>query len=133
MGTRRTKPAISHVSIVSSNAETLDGLQNYFSNVGVAARCTRAIKNFDAIAAEHVTVAVIFPDDYVRADVIALVRKLRRSRPHFLAILITREPQQFAAVTDTDGFSPAPVLLPKPSFGWDILDAIRAHASRGQA
>ena len=29
---------------------------------------------------------------------------------------------------DLDDGSVAPVVLPKPAFGWTILDAIRAHA-----
>jgi hypothetical protein len=134
MDPRRSKqPASSSVSILSSNPETLDGLQGYLNRLGVVARCARTIQHFDTIAPKQVTVAVIFPDDYVHAEVVALVKKLRRLRPQLLTLLVTHEPQRFFSVVAVDGRSIAPVLLPKPSFGWDILDAIRAHALAEQA
>ena len=51
-----------------------------------------------------------------------------RARPRFLALLVTREPRRYRAVIEADARSVTPLVLPKPSFGWDILDAIRAHA-----
>jgi hypothetical protein len=60
--------------------------------------------------------------------VLTIVRELRRARPRLLSLIVTREPQRFLDVMQDDGRSCPPVMLPRPSFGWDILDAVRAHA-----
>jgi hypothetical protein len=115
--------------IVSANPETLDGLQSYLGGAGLAGLCIRDIHGLRNLAPEGATAAVIFPDDFDDQDVMTLIRELRRTRPQLLSLLVTREPQRFRDVVRDDGRSLAPILLPKPSFGWDILDAIRAHTA----
>jgi hypothetical protein len=127
--TGRKSPFSIYVSIVSNNPETLDGLQAYLGEAGVPSHCTRALEKFDVVAPQCATATVIFPDDFPEEDVVKLVQDLRRARPRLLALLVTRQPQRFLAVPTPDGRSLPLVVLPKPSFGWDILDAIRAHAS----
>ena len=124
---RKSRTSI-YVSILSANPETLDGLQSYLDGVGVQSHCTRALSDIDMVAPQCATAAVIFPDDFQDDRVLALVRRLRHTRPHLLALLVTREPQRFHAVAEADDDSMPAIVLPKPSFGWDILDAIRAHA-----
>jgi hypothetical protein len=101
---------------------------------GVTSHCTSNVAELATIAPREATAAVIFPDGFADAEVIALVRRLRRARPELCALLITRKPQRFASVLQADGRSVPPIVLPTPSFGWEILDAIRAHdptASKG--
>jgi len=117
-----------YVSIVSKNPETLDGLQAYLKQVGVPSHGTRAVRDLDMAAPEFATAAVIFPDDFEDHEALALLRELRRLRPRLLALIVTREPTRFRSVTGPDGHSLPPIVLPRGSFGWDILDAIRAHA-----
>jgi hypothetical protein len=117
-----------YVAIVSNNPETLDGLQSYFKQAGVPSHGTRAVHDLGMVAPEFATAAVIFPDDFKSDEALLLVRELRRLRPRLLALIVTREPNRFRSVTDADGRSLPPIVLPRPSFGWDILDAIRAHA-----
>ena len=124
---RRARPP-AWVSIVSANPETLDGLQSYLDGAGVSCRCARTVTGFDRIAPPRATAAVIFPDDFEDAAVLTLVSHLRRVRPRLLAVIVTREPRRFLGIAKPDGRSIPPVVLPKPSFGWDILDALRAHA-----
>ncbi|MGH7327287.1 MAG: hypothetical protein ACREJX_02945, partial [Polyangiaceae bacterium] len=78
------------------------------------------------------TAAVLFPDDFEVDAAVALVRELRRTRPKLLALIVTREPHRFRDVVRGDGRSLRPILLPRPSFGWEILDAIRAYADTEQ-
>jgi hypothetical protein len=125
---RRKAKAPIYVSIVSANPETIDGLQAYFGGVGVPSQCTRAVQDLDMVAPDCATAAVIFPDDFADREVHSLIREIRRSRPKLLALLVTRTPQRFREAVEPDGRSLPPIVLPKPSFGWDILDAIRAHA-----
>jgi hypothetical protein len=129
---RAPQPSI-YVSIVSGNPETLDGLQAYFGESGVASRCSGTVKNVDVVAPRCATAAVIFPDDFADRDMLALMQQLRRARPRLLALLVTRKPQRFVSILQADGRSRPPIVLPKPSFGWDILDAIGAHSTQAEA
>ena len=121
----RTRPL--HVTVVSNNAETLQRLLAYFDESGVPTAGTRALRDLSTIA-PTTTAVVLFPDDYPERDVSATVTALRRARPRVLLLVVTREPQRFASTLTPDERSTAPLVLPKPSFGWSILDAIRAHA-----
>lgn len=129
---RKPRPPQVYVTIVSNNPETLDALQTYLSHVGVPAHSTRAVHDFTMVAPECATAAVIFPDDFDEAVVLQLVAALRRKRPHILVVLVTRAPHRFSSVLSGDARSPNPILLPKPSFGWDILDAIRGSSVNSQ-
>jgi hypothetical protein len=123
------------VTIVSSHRETVDGLQEYFGRVGVSSRALAlgSPEQAEAIASHRTTATVIFPDDFAEVDVLGLVRALRAKHPRRLVLLVTREPQRFRATTVADGRSEPAVILPKPSFGWDLLDVIRAHAAGTRA
>lgn len=128
-GTARGRRDSQWVSIVSANPETSDGLQSYFVGAGMSSRSTSTLRNVDALASEGAIAAVIFPDDFDPDQVITLVRALRRTRPAVLTILVTRQPSRIALAIDSKGQHGATLVLPRPSFGWEILDAIRAHAS----
>jgi hypothetical protein len=117
-----------YVSIVSANPETLDGLQSYLGEAGVPSHCTGAVRDPATAAPPFAIAAVIFPDDFEQEAVRALMQQLRRTRPDLLSLIVTREPQRFVEMVQPDGRSLPPIMLPRPAFGWDILDAIRAHA-----
>jgi hypothetical protein len=114
-----------HVTIVANNEGTLRGLQDYFAEAGVEAQGTRAIAELSGLG-PATTAVVLFPDDFDDEDVTRTLAMLRRSRPRVLIVLVTREPQKFP--DGADGRARAPLVLPKPSFGWSILDAIRASS-----
>ena len=84
------------------------------------------------VAPKRANAAVIFPDDFEDREMLKLVRLLRRTRPRLLSLIVTREPQRFRDVVQADGRSLPPIILAKPSFGWEILDAIRAHSDADQ-
>jgi hypothetical protein len=115
------------VRVVADNPETVDGLHSYLSEAGIASNGTRALHDANRVSSAT-TVVVLFPDDFRAADVVATVMSLRSARPKLLILLVTSTPQRFRSVLDPDGRSLPPIVLPKPAFGWTILDAIRAHA-----
>jgi hypothetical protein len=118
-----------YVTIVSRNPETLDGLQQYLGGAGIPSCTTRALCDMTAVAPAHATATVIFPDDFPEESVHALVAKLRRKRPRFLTLLITRAPHRLrSSLAADDTRLPMPIILPKPLFGWLIVDAIRDQA-----
>jgi hypothetical protein len=125
---RKAESAPVYVTIVSRNPETLDGLQQYLGGVGIPSRTTRALDDLFAVAPEHATATVIFPDEFSEDAVLALVAELRRKRPRLLTLLITQAPQRLRSSLGADDERlPMPTILPKPLFGWLILDAIRGQ------
>lgn len=115
------------VTVVADNPETVDGLLAYFGEANVTAHGTRALGDLATVTAAT-TAVVLFPDDFAFAEITVAVTKLRRARPRVLVVLVTREPHRFKLWCEPDGASVPAVLLPKPSFGWAILDAVRSHA-----
>jgi hypothetical protein len=115
-----------YVTIVSRNPETTDGLQQYLERAGIPSRCAPGVHDITLVAPDDATAAVIFPDDFAENTVLALVAELRRRRPRLLTLLITRTPKRFLAAFGADDERlPMPTVMPKPLFGWAILDAIR--------
>jgi len=119
MGTRQ--PTV-QVTIVAANAKTLFGLQTYLSQAGLGTRGTRRLGSLDSGTCSAI---VFFPDEFSCNDVLREVTRLRRDRPTMLQLLVTREPQRYAELTDADGPELVPIVIPKPAWGWTILDAIR--------
>jgi len=117
-----------YVTVISDNPETIDGLHGYLSRAGVASRAIRALRDASTIPPSAIAV-VIFPDEFGRNDVVASINALRAARPRLLILIVTSAPQHFRSVLKPDGRSLPPIALPKPTFGWTILDAIRAHAN----
>lgn len=120
MGSKR-RPTV-RVTIVASSAETLDGLQTYLSLAGLGARGTRRLDDFWR---EPCTAVVLFPDEFLAKDVLRELARLRREQPRALSLLITREPQRYVDSVGVGGVGLAPIVIPKPAWGWTILDAIR--------
>jgi hypothetical protein len=125
------KPTL-HVAILADASDTVDGLSAYLERAGVVAHATRSLAGGSALP-ESITAVVIFPDDLRAADVSATITGLRAARPELLILLVTRMPQRFREATGSDGGAPAAIVLPRPAFGWVILDAIRSHALREPA
>jgi hypothetical protein len=111
------------VIIVAASAETLDGLRAYLSLAGFDARGTRRLGDVDP---EPCSAVVLFPDEFSLDDVLAELSRLRRESPKILPLLVTREPERYGEVAQAEGEGRAPIVMPKPAWGWTILDAIRS-------
>jgi hypothetical protein len=111
------------VAVVASNPETLDGILDYLQRAGVQPMGSRRLEGL-LRATPAPTAAVLFPDDFETPDLTRAVAELRRLHPAARLLLITREPQRFKQLAAPDG-DWAPLVLPNPSFGWAIVDAIR--------
>jgi hypothetical protein len=111
----------SQVAIVSTNPETLDGLQSYLVGAGMMARCTRDLSDC-ATFAPSTLAFVLFPDDFRLEMVIAALAELATLRPQALPVLVTSQPQRFQSLA-----LDSVLIVPRPVWGWMILDAIRAH------
>jgi DNA-binding response OmpR family regulator len=114
---------VDEVVIVSNNPETLDGLQKYLSDAGLKARCARDVDDCTKAVSSSTVAVVLFPDDYPSTKVVAALGTLAEQRPLTLPVLVTSRLDRFERL----GFSDRVLLVPRPVWGWAILDAIRAH------
>jgi hypothetical protein len=124
----RTKPKkTAEVAIISMNPETLDGLHSYLSAAGVHARCMTDLDECVKLAVASTQAFILFPDDYAWERVVAGVADLTERRPAALPLLVTAHPKRFAKLIDVEKV----LVVPRPVWGWTILDAIRAHLDGG--
>lgn len=117
------------IAIIADNPETLEALTRYLEDAGLHVHALKHLKP-SALAAMPLAAVVLFPDELPLKAVCAAITGLRAARPRSLILLVTSNPQSFRAVMESDGSSLLPVAVPKPAFGWVILDAIRAHANQ---
>lgn len=115
------------VTIIAESAETRDGLTSYLSHAGVGARSSPRLGDIDL---EPCTAVVLFPDEFSHGEVVRELSRLRRERPRLLPLLVTREPERYLELMEPDASPCAPLVIPKPAWGWTILDAIRAASDR---
>jgi hypothetical protein len=123
---RRQSSKSSYVRVVADNPQTIERLHSYFTRAGVPSSATRELGAVSSVPLAA-TAVVLFPDDFEPSDVNAILLALRRARPKLLIVLVTGAPQYFGVALAPDGRSVLPLVLPKPAFGWTILDAIRAR------
>lgn len=117
------------VQVVADSPRTIDGLRHYLTEAGVTSHVTRELLGAAAVPAET-TAVVLFPDEFEVEVVETTVLDWRSTRPELLVVVVTTTPQAYRAALAPDGRSYPPVVLPKPTFGWTLLDNIRAHAER---
>jgi malonyl CoA-acyl carrier protein transacylase len=115
-----------HVTIVSGNAETLDGLEAYLRRAGVTTNGTKHIEKMSEMTPSASSAVLLFPDDFHSELMLSALAALRLERPKILPVLVTREPQRFESLPTARG-GVLPLVVPKPVWGWTILDAIRAR------
>lgn len=126
MVVRRAAPKPNYVAVVADNPQTLDGLHAYFNGAGVASTGMHKLHDVSMVP-PAATAVVLFPDDFQRGEAQASILSLRRARPKLLIVVVTGAPQHLGAALEPDGHSAPPLVLPKPAFGWTILDAIRGR------
>jgi hypothetical protein len=113
------------VSVLADARETTDALRAYLEGAGVASVASCALE--DPVSADAVAV-VIFPDELDATAVVRWLSELRAARPSLLLVVVTSEVARLRPALDPDAHSRLPIVLPRPAFGWTILDAIRDHA-----
>jgi hypothetical protein len=120
------KPRSQRVAVVAQSPETVDGLAAYLGDSGITTSGCCALDELGSLTSAS-TALVLFPDDFAGDVVLAALGDLRKTRPKLFILLVTKEPHRYASAVDPDGRSIPPLVLPKPSFGWSILDALRAN------
>jgi hypothetical protein len=112
------------VTIVCANRETQDDLQAYLRGAGFD---SRAVGRIDGQAIEHPppSVVIVFPDEFDADEVLAEISRLHREQPHVITVIVTRRTAYFASMLAADDKT---MVLPKPAWGWTILEAIQSRS-----
>jgi DNA-binding response OmpR family regulator len=114
-----------HVTIVSGNQETMEGLTTYLREAGVAVYGTRRMERCMDMIPSASSAVVFFPDDFSSQDMDAAIADLRRKRRATLVVFVTGDPRRFDGFDQDGGI--APLVMAKPVWGSGLLDAIRAR------
>lgn len=115
------------VVICAANAETLDGLEAYLSKVGMRVKGRRRLEDCLDSTTDAAFALVLFPDDFAWRSVETVLAELAGRCKETLLIVVT------SRLHDFERFMRAHdnvVVVPRPVWGWTILDTIRAHAER---
>jgi hypothetical protein len=121
-----------HLTIVTGNPETLDGLELYVRRAGASTNGTRRIGELVEMTPEIASAVVLFPDDFEWDAVVSGLTQLRTERPKVLPVVVTSDARRFELLPVMQGGIP-PLVIPKPVWGWTILDSIRARLDNLEA
>src|SRR5262245_28687104 len=125
-------PAMSawRASIVCDDEETSRLLTKYLLTAGTRARATHRLAEAWQLDSAGEAL-VLLPDDFDAGEVSdGLLRVLSRS-PTPLVIIITAVPQHFEPLIKSSASPNAVVILPKPIWGWTVLELLRNGSESG--
>ena len=126
MAETRARTALTAPStlVVGEDEELLVQLRDYLMHAGVRAQATRRLA--EAWRRESGEAVVLFPDDFDAGEVTDGLSSLlsRRARP--LVIVITAGPRLFEPLIESLGCPESIAILPKPVWGWAIVDLLRS-------
>lgn len=115
------------IGVVASRRETRDGLARYLRETGFQADELTALDARDLD--DDARALVVFPDDFELRAVRRFVQALRSARPRVLIVVVTRAAVVLERVLAPEDDTTTPVILPRPPFGWSIVDVLRGHLS----
>jgi hypothetical protein len=119
------------MGIITNNDQTAAELHRYFQEVGT--RTTR-LPNLHHMR-EHqdeikgLAAVLLFPDDFKPQIVSEILIWLSMHNPTLLQLIVTRQTQYYTQSPTEKVVPKYRFVMPKPTFVWLILDAIRAHQS----
>lgn len=111
------------VLVVCDDDDTLIRLRDYLTHAGVEARATRRLS--DAWGEHPSGAVVLMPDDFDTAEVTEGLSRLLSRLPAPLVIVVTAGPRLFEALVQSLGAPDSVVVMPKPVWGWTILEVLR--------
>lgn len=120
------------IGILARSDKTMTELVSYFARVGAIGTHLPDLQALHAPddAIERIHAIVIFPDDFEPEAMDAALAAFSAKTPSLLQIIITRQPLRFLSTSPDLTQPPYRAVLPRPSFGWRILDAIRDHRQK---
>lgn len=110
---------VARARVVSTNGATRDALCAYLHEAGFAASSSHELP-----ADEALDVVVVFPDDYPEDWIRRELAALHERQAARLIVIVTSQAATYARGLDDEAQRPYAVI-PKPAWGWTIVDAIR--------
>lgn len=108
------------LALISADRETLDGVRDYFERAGARVRTTsRLDEAHDASAGADAV--VFFADDYPADESSQVLSAF--SAP--VLVVVTADLVGFNARRRTWSHAGRVVVLPRPAWGWVLLDAVQ--------
>ena len=124
-GTSPVRAHAASVLVISDSPETLDGLTAYFTRGGVSCE-SRRVANALAALPLATRALVVFPDDFSSHEIGTYLAVVGARRPDLALVIVTRNAAVYTGLRASNGRALNATVLPKPAFGWAILDAVRA-------
>jgi hypothetical protein len=114
--------------VVGDDDDTLLRLRDYLLRAGVPTRATRSLCDAWSSSGEAI---VLLPDDFDSGEVTdGLSRVLSRPPVPFI-IIVTAAARLFEPLIQSLDSAHSVVVMPKPVWGWTILDLLRAWNDPG--
>jgi hypothetical protein len=117
------RPLDLRLTLVSTDPETLDGVQQYFERRGATVASAARLEK----AASSVRVSdgvIVFPDDYPFRQALSFVLTLDVK----VIVVVTADVERFQSSLRDAAPSKNVLVLRRPAWGWMLLDAVRpAH------
>jgi hypothetical protein len=120
--TERAEPKPSAL-IVSDDDDTLLRLRDYLVRAGVETEATRRLG--DAWGGSASQSIVLLPDDFDSGEVTGGLGQLLLRTPSPFVIIVTAGPGSYEPLIESLGNPSSVVIVPKPVWGWTILDLLR--------
>jgi len=115
--------ACSSALVVGDDDDTLLRLRDYLVRAGVQTRATRQLD--DAWKSPSSQGIVLLPDDFDAGEVTDGLTRLLSRPPAPFIIIVTAGPRLFEPLIEGLGSPLSVVVMPKPVWGWTILDLLR--------
>ncbi len=115
--------------LVCDNAATLDSLKTYLERAGVTTVCARKLERIPSVLGDAL---VVFPDDFAFEEVLRTVEAQASSSRELLIMLVTAQPKRYSERLRSSALDRLPLVIPRPAWGFTILDAMRAHFDRAK-
>ncbi|MEY4547347.1 MAG: hypothetical protein RL685_3542 [Pseudomonadota bacterium] len=115
--------------VVCDDDDTLIRLRDYLVRAGMQTRATRRLS--DAWKPSSGEGVVLLPDDFDTGEVTDGLSRSLAIAPLPFIIIVTAWPRLLEPLVESLGNPDSVVLMPKPVWGWTILDLLRAWGNAG--
>lgn len=106
------------VTVVAQKEATTSSLEAYLESMGVTTCSSNQLAAEALSAAEGI---VLFPDGFKETAIAGFLGALRRARPELAIVVVTSRTQAYGQLPR----HAMTAVLPRPTFAWGILDALR--------
>ncbi len=117
------RPRALSITLVSDHAEP--AIEAYLHHAGVASHTTRSLERLADMVPPSASAVVVFADAFPLEAVVSALGAVHACRPEVLAVIVTSAPSALMTLPESRQW----LVLPKPVWGWTIVDAIRARTS----